>query len=180
MSASAGITFRKASHDDLDAIVHIAQSLVVPMMNQSGNYQWNNTYPLRTDFLEDVDNDQLWIAEDEGEIAGFAALTTDQSPEYADVGWDLSVRSIVPHRLAVHPKYRGKNIAVEFMLIAEQLAKEGECRYVRVDTNEVNLAMQGVFRKLGYNHCGNIRFLKEPKEIYADLVFYCYQKQVTG
>ena len=148
-------------------------------MNQAGNYQWNNTYPLRSDFMSDVDEDVLWVAEDNGEIAGFAALTTDQSPEYADIGWDLSVPCIVPHRLAVDPKYRGRNIAVEFMRIAEQLALEGNYRFVRVDTNEKNVAMQNLFGKLGYHHCGNIKFQNEPRDIYADLVFYCYEKEVS-
>lgn len=171
------LVLRKAVIGDLSIIVDIVQNKVVPIMNQQdNNYQWNPTYPLYDDFYNDIQNDTLWIAEVNHQIAGVVALTTDQSEEYGLVGWDLSEICMVPHRLAVDPQQRGKKIAYNFMLLAEKLAKEKGYKYVRVDTNEKNIPMQKLFEKLQYNYTGKISFKKEPMEIYKDLVFFCYEK----
>jgi GNAT superfamily N-acetyltransferase len=47
----------------------------------------------------------------------------DASPEYADCGWDLEEKCIIPHRVAVHPDYMGKGVAKLMFAKAEDLAK---------------------------------------------------------
>lgn len=174
MSDSAHVKLRKAKQEDLSSIVRIC-GVVVPLLNADNNYQWNDTYPLAADFQKDIDNDVLWVAEVDGEVAGFAALTTDQSDEYAEVGWDLQEPAIVPHRVAVDPKYRGKSIALQFMLTAEDLARQAGYKYVRIDTNVRNIPMQKMFEKLNYEFAGEISFKNKPV-IYEKMMFKCYQK----
>jgi GNAT superfamily N-acetyltransferase len=118
------------------------------MMRASGNLQWDEAYPNVPVFEKDVQLHQLWVADIEGEIAGFAAITTDQEPEYANVGWDLDELSIVVHRLAVDPAFQGKGIAAALMLQAETVAKERGVKVLRVDTNAQNQATQRLFPKL--------------------------------
>ena len=85
------------------------------MCQASGNNQWNDGYPLASDFQKDVDNNQLWIAvvrlNRDGEyvedIAGVAAITTDQPEEYGQCGMDISETCIVAHRLAANAAYHG-------------------------------------------------------------------------
>jgi GNAT superfamily N-acetyltransferase len=176
MATQAEVIIRKATAADIDAVVSVAE-VVVPLMNAVGNYQWNDTYPLRTDFEKDVAENVLWVALCGDVIAGFAALTTDQEEEYADCGWDVTEKAIVPHRVAVDPQYRGKSIALRFMQQAEELAAAAGYRYVRVDTNVMNVAIQGLFAKLDYEYCGDISFRFNP-EIYAKMRFKCYQKLI--
>jgi GNAT superfamily N-acetyltransferase len=107
-----------ADNDQVMALVH----RVVPMMRASGNLQWDEEYPNVLVFEKDVQLRQLWVADIDGEIAGFAAITTDQKPEYADVGWNIDEQPIVVHRLAVDPAFQGKGVAVALMLQAETVA----------------------------------------------------------
>ena len=85
-------------------------------------------------FLEDIEKNQLWVCQvstphvipsrgnpDRTNIAGVCAITCDQSPEYADCGWDLSEDAAVPHRLAIHPDYQRLGIAKSFLQKAEGL-----------------------------------------------------------
>lgn len=76
----------------------------------------------------DIQNKNLWICETsktvnsdnkENVIIGVCAITSNQNPEYADCGWNLSEPAIVPHRLAIHPSYQRKGIAKRFFAIAE-------------------------------------------------------------
>ena len=142
---------RQGTSQDIPAIMALVRR-VVPLMRASGNLQWDDSYPNPAVFERDVELAQLWVAEIDGEIGGVAAITTDQEPEYANVGWDISEPAIVVHRVAVDPEFRGKGIAAALMVQAEKVARARGISVLRVDTNTQNQATQKLFPKLGYPH----------------------------
>jgi ribosomal protein S18 acetylase RimI-like enzyme len=164
---------RRCSSADIDQVMALVHR-VVPMMRASGNLQWDEEYPNVQVFEKDVRLRQLWVADVEGEIAGFAAITTDQEPEYADVGWDISEQAIVVHRLAVDPAFQGKGIAAALMVQAETVARERGVKVLRVDTNAQNQVTQRLFPKLGYVLAGEIKLGFRP-----GLSFLCYEKRIV-
>ncbi len=163
---------RKGRAEDIAAVLEIVRA-VVPLMRAAGNLQWDDVYPNAEVLTGDVDRGELWVAEVDGRIAGMAAITTDQSPEYAEVGWDLAVLAVVPHRLAVDPSVHGRGIAAALMLKAEEVARELGITRLRVDTNTHNLATQRLFPKLGYVYAGEISL-----DFREGMRFLCYEKTV--
>ncbi|WP_263358014.1 GNAT family N-acetyltransferase [Acidicapsa ligni] len=163
---------RLGTLEDVDAVMALVRR-VVPLMRASGNLQWDDVYPNTEVFERDVDLGQLWVAEIDGQIGGIAAITTDQEPEYANVGWDLSETAIVVHRLAVDPDFQGKGIAAALMMQAEAVAQQRGIALLRVDTNTQNVATQRLFPKLGYVLVGEIELSFRP-----GLLFRCYEKRL--
>ena len=164
---------RQGRNEDIPSIMDLVRR-VVPLMRAAGNLQWDSAYPNPAVFERDVQHEQLWLAEIEVSIAGVAALTTEQEHEYADVGWDISERAIVVHRLAVDPAFRGKGVAAALMLQAETVARELGITVLRVDTNTQNEATQKLFPKLGYTFSGEISLRFRP-----GLRFFCYEKRLS-
>jgi len=163
---------RRAILTDVPFIMELI-SKVVPVMNASGNFQWDSTYPNAQVFEKDIALMQLWAAEIDGKIVGVAAITTDQEPEYANVGWDITETAIVTHRLAVSPEYRGRGIAAALLVQAENEAISRGINLLRIDTNTLNKATQRLFPKLGYEFAGEIDLGFRP-----NLRFYCYEKKL--
>jgi ribosomal protein S18 acetylase RimI-like enzyme len=147
---------------------------VVPIMRAQGNLQWDDLYPDAKVFGQDIAAGQLWVAEIDGALAGVSAITTVQSPEYADVGWDLNEPAIVIHRLAVNPEFRGCGVADALMRQAEVVAREQGISVLRIDTNTQNPAMQRLMAKLGYTLAGEIGLAFRP-----GLRFFCYEKRLA-
>ena len=164
---------RQGKVEDVAAIMALVRR-VVPLMGAEGNFQWDAEYPNVAVFKGDVDSGQLWLAEIDGELAGVAAITMDQEPEYAEVGWDTAEPAIVVHRLAVDPACRGQGVAVALMHQAEKVARSRGIDVLRVDTNTKNLATQRLFPKLGYVKAGEIGLSFRP-----GLRFCCYEKRLT-
>jgi GNAT superfamily N-acetyltransferase len=164
---------RLAILNDIPQIMQLINE-VVPVMNAMGNFQWDATYPNPQVFGNDISLKQLWVIEDENDIAGIAAITTDQEPEYATIGWDLNEEAIVVHRLAVSMHHRGKGIAAKLMQQAEQVAIERGIKVLHVDTNSANKATRQLFPKLGYEYAGEIGLGFRP-----NLRFYCYEKRLN-
>ncbi len=165
------VSYRKASVEDIDCVVEIVKE-VVPLLNAQGNYQWNDTYPLRSDFEKDVQNQELWVAVLNDQIVGFGAITTDQPEEYADCGLDISKEAVVAHRVAVTPRVRNKGIAAGILSLSDHVAKERNMKILRVDTNAINMPMQRVIEKLGYTYFGEVSFKNKP----PSMRFKCYEK----
>ena len=161
---------RLANDADVPSLVEVLGN-VVPLMRDAGNLQWDESYPNPSVLKDDIEQKQLWVAEIDGTLGGLAAITTDQSPEYADVGWDVNERAIVIHRLAVDPKFRGMGVAQSLMRKAEDVAEERGISKLRVDTNTRNEATQRLFPKLGYCFAGEISLGFRP-----GLRFFCYEK----
>ena len=166
------LTIRRATTTDLPSILLLI-SRVVPLMHAAGNFQWEASYPNEPVFRQDIDRKHLWVAELGGKIAGVAALTTDQDPEYAQADWDASLPALVTHRLAVDPAAQGQGVAAALLQQAEQLAIEQQLPVLRVDTNSENRATQQLFPKLGYRFAGEITLAFRP-----GLRFFCYEKQL--
>jgi|SRR6185503_14050909 len=164
---------RLATLNDIPSILKLI-SEAVPLMIAEGNFQWDDTYPNAEVFENDIELGQLWVAEIENDIAGVAAITTDQEPEYATVGWNIMEPAIVIHRLAVNNKYRGTGVASALMMQAEQVAANRGIKVLRIDTNTNNKATQGLFPKLGYVFAGETGLGFRP-----NLRFYCYEKRLA-
>ena len=138
-------------------------------MRADGNLQWDDHYPnragLRARHRPGRASGSLEPAvaqEFPGAIAAVTAITTDQSPEYAQVGWDITEPAIVVHRLAVDPAHRGAGLAIALMQQAEAVARAGGISVLRVDTNTENPATQRLFPKLGYTLAGEISLNFRP------------------
>lgn len=164
---------RLANINDIPQILKLV-SEVVPIMNAGGNLQWDNNYPNEKAFAQDIYLMKLWVADLDGTIAGVSAITTDQDPEYAEVGWDINETAIVTHRLAVSPRYHGKGVAIALMQKAEDEAIRRGIKKLRVDTNSMNQATQKLFPKLGYVFAGEIGLSYRP-----GLKFFCYEKRLN-
>ncbi|SDE89922.1 Ribosomal protein S18 acetylase RimI [Mucilaginibacter pineti] len=165
---------RPAILTDIPQIMQLIAE-VVPAMIASGNLQWDEHYPNARVFTNDIALNQLWVAEIDEQIAGITAITTDQSPEYAEVGWDINEEAIVTHRLAVSAHFRGMGIAAALLQQAEQVAANRGISILRIDTNTKNQATQKLFPKLGYEYAGEIGLKFRP-----GLRFYCYEKRITA
>jgi ribosomal protein S18 acetylase RimI-like enzyme len=163
---------RPGKSEDIDGVMNLVRA-VVPLMQAAGNRQWDAAYPNPEVFAEDLRRGQLWVAERDGSIAGVAAITTDQEPEYANVGWDLQETAVVVHRLAVDPACQGLGIAEALMRQAETVARARGIAVLRLDTNTRNQATQRLFPKLGYLPAGEIGLAFRP-----GLRFLCYEKRL--
>lgn len=165
---------RRATLTDIPGIMQVITE-VVPLMNAAGNLQWDGSYPNAGVFEKDIELNQLWVADADGDIAGVSAITTQQEPEYAQVGWDLNETAIVTHRLAVSPRYQGKGVAAMLLQKAEDEAIRRHIKTLRIDTNTANKVTQKLFPKMGYVYAGEIGLAFRP-----GLRFYCYEKRLDG
>jgi ribosomal protein S18 acetylase RimI-like enzyme len=165
------LSVRPAALADIPAILALVRR-VVPLMQASGNFQWSADYPNEAVFTADIAQNQLWVAELDGAIAGVAALTQDQDTEYAQADWDVTEPALVTHRLAVDPATQGRGVALALMAQAEKQAAAQGLHVLRVDTNSENAATQRLFPKLGYRFAGEITLEFRP-----GLRFFCYEKR---
>ena len=165
---------RLATPADIDAIMHLVKQ-VVPIMQATGNLQWDDKYPDGEVFTADVQAGQLWVADVDGKIAGVIAITTEQEPEYGQVPeWDITEAAIVAHRLAVSPDMQGKGIANRLLQQCEVVARQKDIPLIRLDTNTVNRPMQNLFLKIGYHLSGEITLHKKP-----GLKFMAFEKRLN-
>ena len=167
------MTIRLATPADIPALLNLLRH-VVPQMQASGNFQWDDTYPNATVFSNDIAKEQLWVADIDGQLAGVSAITSDQEPEYAQVGWDVNEPAIVTHRLAVDPEFRGQGVGKALLQQAEIVARERGIFRLRIDTNTHNLVTQKLFPTAGYVFTGEIGLGFRP-----GLRFFCYEKRLT-
>lgn len=157
---------------DLPALMTLVRR-VIPLMQAGGIFQWDETYPAEQDFADDIKLGQLWVAEQDGALAGVVAVTNDQYPEYEQAGLDINEKAVVAHRLAVDPGFRGAGVAFALMQQVETVARQKRISVLRVDTNTQNPATQRLLPKLGYALAGEIGLSFRP-----GLRFLCYEKRL--
>jgi ribosomal protein S18 acetylase RimI-like enzyme len=161
---------REATVDDLDAILKITKSCAKKLVSKN-IFQWNEYYPNRNVFENDLYNKWLYVTVKENKVIGSVCVSDLIDDEYATVKWlTPNNNNIYIHRLAVDPDYQGVGYAQKMMSFAEEFAKKNKYRSIRLDTFSKNMKNQKFYKQRGYKKLGEIFFPNQS--MYP---FYCYE-----
>lgn len=161
---------RKGRNTDIEPIMALTKACAKTMI-ANGIYQWNEHYPKATTFQSDVNRDELYILEINGQVKGTIVISTLMDEEYTPIKWlTKNENNIYIHRLAIHPELQGKGYAQQLMGFAEQYAMENNYCSIRLDTFSQNKRNQKFYELRGYKQLGDIYF---PKQ--SQYPFHCYE-----
>ena len=149
---------RKATPADLDAIAAIYDHIHTNEEAGLTTVGWiRHIYPTRKSAEEAIAKGEMFVLEADGGVAAAAKINQEQVPEYANARWEYPApdeKVMVLHTLVVSPKAKGKGYGSRFVDFYETYAREKGCPYLRMDTNERNLAARALYQKLGYREVG--------------------------
>jgi ribosomal protein S18 acetylase RimI-like enzyme len=164
-------TIRLARIEDLDSVYSLVQE-AIRHMDQQGIPQWDDIYPSKAILNADIENQQMYLIEVEGRVAGLTVINEDQSLEYAGVAWAYGGRALVVHRLTIHPDYQRHKLASHLMDFAEEMAATENYDCIRLDAFTLNPAAFTLYENRGYRRAGIVRFRKGD--------FFCYERKISA
>lgn len=148
---------RAANTVDIQEVLALYKKCTLKM-NQSGLFNWHDSYPDLETISNDIDAGTLYILETD-QIQGVAALNDDQPPEYRDIKWEYHDEPyLVVHRLAVSPDQQGKGYGIKLMEFAEELAASSACPSIRMDVYTINIPGRKLYQKLNYKELNEFFF----------------------
>ena len=150
--------FRKATASDLDRIEEIYSQIHDEEEAGRATIGWIRAiYPTRATAETAIRKGTMYVEESNGRIVAAAKIDQEQVPEYADAAWTTDASAdqvLVLHALVVSPADAGRGCATAFVRFYENYAREHNCPYLRMDTNERNAAARALYQKLGYQEIG--------------------------
>ncbi|MGZ8238528.1 MAG: GNAT family N-acetyltransferase [Methylobacter sp.] len=162
------MTIHLGTIHNLDAVMRLKEACVL-RMRQINLDQWDEIYPNRISFEEDINHGNLYLYSHDDLLIACAVLNEDQDSEYQKVNWSYHAESVaVIHRLMVHPDYWSKGIASKLMSSIENLAVSMGYSIIRLDAFLKNPSAMSLYTKLGYRRAGEVTFRKGQ--------FMCFEK----
>ncbi len=145
---------------DLMEILDLFHYSVKEMIN-SGIDQWDEEYPNEDIINNDLINSNGYGFYIDGKIVSYMAINELYDVEYNDINWKYDHnKSLVMHRLTVHPQYYKRGIAKNMLLFLENYIVESGHTGVRLDTFSKNPGAISLYRKFQYLEAGYVNFRK--------------------
>jgi GNAT superfamily N-acetyltransferase len=165
---------RTATKQDLDSVMLLVED-AKSVMQQDNNNQWDEHYPLSEHFVDDINNESLFVLESNDKIYGFIVVNQNQSEWYDKIEWPINrTNAYVIHRLASSPDYKGG--ATELFDFAVNLAEDHGVHMLITDTFALNYRAQSLFRKFGFTKVGGAEMDYHPFN--KGKPFYAYYKKL--
>lgn len=84
--------YRLAGIDDIEDVFYLVKAAIV-QMETNGIHQWDDIYPTKEDFITDIMNKSLYIADDNGKMAAIYVISNESDDAYNTVNWQYSNES---------------------------------------------------------------------------------------
>ena len=167
------IKIELATQNELDRVKEIAEACAKNMI-ENNIFQWNDKYPSREIFKEDIKNKSLYVSKMNQKVVGCIMFSSLKDDVYKTVNWITKDEyNLYIHRLAVHPIFQKRGIARKMMDFAEDFAKSNNYISIRLDTFSQNPRNNKFYKSRGYNKLDDVYF---PKQ--SEFPFHCYEKLV--
>ena len=148
------LKYRKATPNDIEEICSIVHN-AVDVMERNNIFQWDDLYPAKEDFQEDINESQLYVGTVDGQIAIVYALNQKCDKEYENGKWKYKDEPYyIVHRLCVNPTFQNKGIAKSTLLYIENQLKEMGIHVIRLDAFTNNPFALRLYNSLGYSEVG--------------------------
>lgn len=165
------VHFRKSTHEDVPSIWKILNDAIARRKAEGSN-QWQDGYPNRDSLLLDIQKEAGYVLCENDEIVGYCAVLINDEPEYDNLQgkWKSTGDFVVFHRVAVSENHLGKRYAEKMFVYIERFALKNNICSIKADTNFDNDAMLHLFKKLGYEYCGEVFFRGSPRKAFEKVV----------
>ena len=146
--------FRLGTTQDLDLVCLLIKDAIAEM-EKNGIYQWDEIYPTRSDFEEDIKNNNLYVVFDEDILIAFYVISGEYDKQYNNAEWKCEADSAyILHRFCVSPKVQNRGIGKKILRHIEHQIKDMGYKSVRLDTFTENPFAQKLYRHNGYESRG--------------------------
>ena len=154
------IEYRLGTAQDLDAICMLIKE-AVEEMEKHGIYQWDDIYPARIDFEEDIEKSTLYLAHLEDKLAALYVISGECDEQYGNGEWEYDAdKAYVLHRFCVSPQFQNRGIGKAVLLHIEDQIKDMGYESVRLDTFTENPFAQRLYLHNGYESRGYANWRK--------------------
>ena len=168
------IKIELARTNELDRIKCIAEACAKDMINNN-IFQWNENYPSKDVFKDDIENNSLYVCKSGSMVIGCIMLCSEKDKVYKDVNWlTKDYKNLYLHRLAVDPSFQKNGIGRLLMDFAEKYAKNNEYKSIRIDTFSKNKRNNKFYRSRKYVQLDDVFF---PMQ--SEFPFHCYEKIIS-
>jgi ribosomal protein S18 acetylase RimI-like enzyme len=161
---------RSANIVDLELLMGITQRCI-KNLDTKGIYQWDEIYPSRKDFQEDIANQTLYVVTSNSSknIAGCICINETEYPGYEKANWE-GFKFFVIHKIMVDPVFENQGIGKAAMCFADEFARSERKDSIRLDCFQKNLKANWFYQKLGYVIKGETPFRKGMFNLYEKIV----------
>lgn len=151
---------RKASASDLDSIEKSYQEHFAHE-KKYGAYTvfQEGVYPTRKVAETALQNNALYVCDEQGIILGSIIVDGHQPDEYKKIDWPSKASNEkikVIHLVMVRPNASGKGVGSSLVHYALDRARQQSCVAVRLDTGEQNIPAVSLYKKLGFQLAANL------------------------
>lgn len=154
------ILYRQAETADLDGIVSMITQATIRMISQDID-QWDEQYPTKKDFEQDISCGQLTVGMLGCEIAVIYTINRECEPEYESAEWKSPDKSYcILHRLCVNPLFQNRGIAQQTMEHIEREAVARGIQAIRLDVFSQNSHAIKLYQNCSYKKVGTARWRK--------------------
>nr|WP_298996358.1 GNAT family N-acetyltransferase [uncultured Allomuricauda sp.] len=161
---------RHAKLPEIKDILQVTRACALKMVG-NGIHQWNEHYPTEQAFLNDLNRNELYVNEYNGQVVGAIVISTHMDEEYIPIKWlTPNGNNTYIHRVCIHPEFQGKGFAQTMMDFAEDFSRTNGFASVRLDTFSQNKRNQHFYEQRGYQKLGDIFFPKQSEH-----PFHCYE-----
>lgn len=146
--------YRLGTLEDIDSIVALIQD-AVKEMERNEIYQWDNIYPNRKDFEEDIKKGTLYIVMDGRDLVALYVISREYDEAYEKCEWKNSDEgSFILHRFCVSPKFQNRGFGKKILNHIEDQIKLMGYSSVRLDVFTENPYALRLYRNNGYEERG--------------------------
>ena len=150
---------RKAAEGEEDFVLSFYYGLIDGMKGQTYRPSWTKgVYPSMADIRPAIRRSELYLALEDGRIAGAFILNRTQGAGYDKVDWTVIAapdRVGVIHLLAVDPAIHGRGIGKLLLRKAVEISRARGDEVIRLDTLTRNLPGRKLYEGFGFHYCGD-------------------------
>lgn len=146
--------YRPGTKEDLHEICILFEK-AIDLMEQQGIHQWDDIYPAKEVFLNDIEKNTLYVATENDKIIAVYVLNQECDEEYHQCEWNNPDESAcIIHRLCVSSDFQNKGIGSKVLSHIENQIKDMGYTSIRLDVFSENPYALRLYEKNGYEKRG--------------------------
>ena len=152
--------FRKGTIADVTPLAKLYDDLIDHLQNTTNYPGWiKGIYPTQEDAAAGISDGTLYVAEENGQLAGTIILNHKPESPYHRIKWNIDAADeqiFIVHTFAVHPNFLKAGVGTKLLGFAEKQAVQEGLRAIRLDVFEKNFPAIHLYEKCDFQYVSTV------------------------